>query len=321
MDLYNNFYTISIPLNFDDTIRLCRTSKNVSSLCTDNYWNRKAIENYQYDLRYAVGRNNAEKYKWVEKNINIVPERAAEMYKIDMITSHKRPIKNKATKVAGNIIDARFESYFWNKKIERDFGIKNLYPKSKIARNGQVEGAWLYRIIYRVSQDPPAYYSWIENLITTAGEEGLNFIAKYGITGYWQTPKVILPIELQNDIKEAYNPKSDVKINPGILIDKWLENKQYRYIGYFLKTFYTVDDFWDDIVSNLSDELIIELKNGSIEAYKQLIDAEIFITKYPSAIQTADNVIFNNIKYLKSKKVSPEIIRYINPSLDIMKKL
>lgn len=170
MELVINFDNISLSLKWEDVVNLSNTNKKLKSLCNENYWNNKAKQIYNYDLRYAEGTRIIQKYSWLESCMNI-------------------PFNC----IVG--VDS-YHNYFWNKKIEWDFGIINAVDQDGYASFVRDQ---------LVSFKEKRFYNHANKLaICRAGYARFkNIIIQYGPKGIINKLPP-MPIQLQKDIENYY---------------------------------------------------------------------------------------------------------------------
>lgn len=201
MSFNNDFYQISIPLDYEDTVKLCISNKELSKRCDDRYWVIKAKTNYDYDLQFAYGKNNRDKYKWLEDNI----------------LSHE--FHNKNT-----------NSYFWNKYLQYHYELKNIIPPSYNMWDSSKVATYISRVY-----DGDANFAELLQLARDSKEFVQNYLVKYGTIGL--RDKRELPKRIQNTASEIFNGKSkDQLIEFDMLLD-WVQDERYDDVIIFLNEF------------------------------------------------------------------------------------
>lgn len=252
MDDFHSFDELTTSLNFKDTFRLCQSNKNFNRFCTNEYWQRKAMKNYNYDLAHAVGNNNTQKYKWVEDNI-------------------ESPIYKRNTKtgfVKSDTINNITDDYFWSKKIEYEFGLFDLLE------GNESTGKDIYSFVYRLSigdydiNDLPLWLRDVPKLF--------EYVSKYGINRLFRKRRIEFTNGLQLYSKqifvnrrniEYWNGKDQLRIIN--IFDIWYEKEHYDYIYDFIDSFYEDTKWWrKKLLLLVTQSLALSLDNQNVNMEK-----------------------------------------------------
>lgn len=288
--IVNNFYDISIPLKYQDTLKLCISNKTFNSLCNESYWQLKAQQNYGYDLKRVnsdYGNNNAKKYKWVERVMD-TPDNM-------------------------NILVDPYDSYFWNKKIDRDFGIVDA-----VGPNGN--GTTVYSNLTRFESK-----TFIASTLIAMMKDnypGLKqFLIRYGPEGILLYDRIPMSIPLQQDIQQMYVTDGDDRtFEYEDIFNKWINQGRFSDIYMYVERFNSyVDKVWNQEALYSLVNLLVQNNSFPIVVLELIAKVIYLLVENGEYFgKHKDVVIFQSLDYIiRTSSIPLVVAKYLIEPMDI----